>query len=227
LRLLEVPAAVVCGGCRPVDRRGDVRDGLAEADPRLFLQLALRAEEFAMFNNRWCAALGAVLVLMLVVPATMRADEPDARAVRRARDFLNGTQRGRFILGYMHFGTRYVGHKYKEMRAVVDGKGKTIPGQFALVYSYDWNKDGTTEAAFLCDRRGNVYRVQVLDSNGIINQPFAIGNATIKILGNVLIEAFKDQMTAEEKKQLRKAVDDADTKSLLELSLKLQQTFGK
>jgi hypothetical protein len=42
--------------------------------------------------------------------------------------------------------------------------------------------------AFLCDRRGNVYEVQVTDTNAILNQPFATANLTIKVLGNLLIE---------------------------------------
>jgi hypothetical protein len=181
-----------------------------------------------MLTNRLLSVLGPMLVLIVVVPQTVRADdEVDQRAVDRAHGFLKGAARGRHILGYMHAGTKYAGHKYTEMKYVTDGDGKRIPGQFALVYAFDWNDDGTTDVAFLCDRRGNVYEVKVLETNAVINQPFALADATIQILGNVLIEAFGDKMTAEEKKQVQKAVDDSDAKGLLEASLKFQQTFAR
>jgi hypothetical protein len=166
-------------------------------------------------------------LVLLLAPAVRADDDIDQKALDRAHAFLKTTQRGRDVLGFAHAGTRYMGHKYKDSRFVTDLEGKRIPGRFALVYTYDWNDDGWTELAFLCDRRGNVYQVQVVDTNAVLNQPFAVANATIKILGNLLIEAFKDNMTADERKQVQKAVDDADAKGLLEMSLKLQQTFGK
>jgi hypothetical protein len=181
-----------------------------------------------MLRTRFFALLAVVFALMLLLPPAVRADDDlDQRAIDRAGKFLDGAQRGRHILGYMHLGTKYAGHKYTETKYVTDRAGKKIPGQFALVYAYDWNDDGTTQVAFLCDRRGNIYEVQVLDSNAVINQPFALANASIKLLGSVIIEAFKDQMTAEQRKQVQKAVDDADAKRLLEMSLTLQQTFGQ
>ena len=69
--------------------------------------------------------------------------------------------------------------------------------------------------------------VRELDSNGIINQPFALANATINVLGKLIIEGFKDQMTAEQRQEVEKAVDDADAKTLLAAGLKLHQAFDK
>ncbi|HEY7157820.1 MAG TPA: hypothetical protein VH575_27935 [Gemmataceae bacterium] len=181
-----------------------------------------------MLNTRLSPILGSVLVLVFLVPPIVRAeDEVDQRALDRAHNFLKGASRGRHILGFMHAGTKYAGHKYMETRLVTDGDGKRIPGRFALIYAFDWNNNDTTDVAFLCDRRGNVYQVQVLDTSAIINQPFVVADATIKILGNVLLEAFKGNMAAQDKKQIQKAIDDADAKGMLLMSLKLQQTFGK
>jgi hypothetical protein len=181
-----------------------------------------------MSHTRRFVVLGLLLVLTLATPSLVRADDTvDPRALNRARTFLNDARQGQHVLGYMHAGTSYAGRKHTETRLVTDRAGNRIPGHFAVIYAYDWNKDGTTDVAFLCDRRGNVYEVKVLASNAIINQPFAVADATIQLLGNLLIEAFKDNMTAEDRKQVRKAVADADAKGLLETSLKLQQAFGK
>lgn len=181
-----------------------------------------------MLKTRLLATFALMFVVMHVLSPAVRADDAiDQKAIGRAHTFLKGAKRGREILGYVHFGTKYVRHKYAETRFVTDGDGKKVPGHFALIYTFDWNADGTSDVAFLCDRRGNVYEVQVIDHNAVINQPFGVANATIQILGNLIIEAFKDQMTADEKRQIQKAVDGADAKSLLEMSLKLQQTFGK
>jgi hypothetical protein len=170
----------------------------------------------------------AILGLLLLLAPVVRADDDiDQKALRRAHDFLKTDKRGRHILAYMHFGRTYVDHNYKETRYVTDKEGKRKKGHFALVYTYEWKDDGETEVAFLCDAKGKVYEVKVLDSNAIINQPFAMANATVQLLGNLIIEAFKDNMTAAERKDLQKLVDAADAKGMLELSLKLQQALGK
>jgi hypothetical protein len=181
-----------------------------------------------MWKTRSLVAPGVLFAFVFLAPPAVRADdEIDQNALERAHNFLKAEKQGRFILGYMHFGSTYVRHKYTETRRVSDGKGGTAPGQFALVYSFDWNDDGTTEVAFKCDRRGNVYGVHVLDSNGIINQPFALANATINVLGKAITEAFKDQLTDEQRKEIEKSIDDADAKTLLEAGMKLQQALAK
>jgi hypothetical protein len=109
----------------------------------------------------------------------------------------------------------------------VTSQGKRVPGHFALVYHFDWQDDGKTQLGFLCDAKGNVYEVQLVKSNASLNQPFTLANTTLKVLGNLLIEAFKDKMTAAEKKQVQKIVDDADAKAMLEWSLKFQQALGE
>jgi hypothetical protein len=169
-------------------------------------------------------ALGLVLSLR---PATGAAEGPAQKAVDRAHNFLNTAQRGKDILGFLHFGASYRGHSYTRTLSVKDGAGRAIPDHFAIVYLYKWEADGETEVGFLCDGRGTVYKVQVLRSNGVFSRPFALANATMQVLGNVLIDALGDKMTAADKRDLQKIVDEADAKAMLEWSLKFQQAIGR
>jgi hypothetical protein len=180
-----------------------------------------------MLKHHQFAVLGSVLALMLLVSPAAQADEIDQKALNRAHDFLKGADRGRTVIKLMHAWCTYVGHTPQETRFVFDGAGKKIPGAFKLRYIFDWNKNGWTDVAFVCDRRGNITDIEILGHNSVINVPFAVSNATIKIAGNGLIELFKDKMTAEERKQLQDAVDKADAKALLVMTLKFEQTFGK
>ena len=164
-----------------------------------------------------------VMVLAALAPAA-RGGDIDQQAVNRAHNFLKMERRGRFVLGYVHAGTTYYRHSYKEpVRGVSGPDGKAIPGHFALVYAFDWNKDGASDVAFLCDRRGNVYDVKVIYCNGIINQPFGVANTTIKLLGAVIRESCK---TEADKREVQRLIDNADAKGLLVMGLKLQQSIG-
>lgn len=204
-----------------VERDGSL-DGFAVnlgAQPRL-----------AVYHNRtklWLYGVALATYAGLVAPAgTARADDEIAqKAVTRADEFLNARARGKDILSYVHFGASYRGHAYKETRFVTRD-GKKVPGHFALIYEYSWEDDGKTSVAFLCDAGGSIYEVQIVRSNAILNQPFLTANATTKVLGNLLIAAFKKQMTDEQLRKLQKTVDDADAKALLEWSLVFQQALG-
>jgi hypothetical protein len=177
-----------------------------------------------MFTVRRLAVAASLVILVVLAPPRLRADdEVDPRAVERAWKFLKEERRGRFILGYMHMGTTYAGHKIHDRVLRVPGRD----GYFKLLATLDWNDDGTTDAAFLFDRRGNFYQVEVGNSNGVFNRPFAVANLSIQLLGNVLIEAFKDKMTDQDRRQLQQAVDNADSRSLLVVALQLQQSLGQ
>lgn len=166
----------------------------------------------------------AVLVALAALAPAARGADIDQQAINRAHNFLMTQKRGRFVLSYVHAGTTYVRHAYKEpVRGVSGPDGKTIPGHFALVYAFDWNRDGASDVAFLCDRRGNVYDVKVIYCNGIINQPFGVANTTIKLLGAVIRESCK---TEADKREVQRLIDNADAKGLLVLGLKLQQSIG-
>jgi hypothetical protein len=175
-----------------------------------------------------CLALSMVLGLMaLFVSKVHAADAPDQKAVDRAHEFLKTQQRGTDVLSMVHYGAKYRGHTYAETRFVTNAKGERISGHFALVYTYKWEDDGKTRVAFLCDAKGNVYEVQIVETNAEFQAPFVRANVSIKVIGNLLIETFKNDLKEGQRKELQKFVDDADAKSMLEWSLKLQQTLGK
>lgn len=177
-------------------------------------------------HKTWLSVLLLVGLTVWSAPALRADDEPDRKAVAAAHKFLNTQARGRDVLGFVHFGSRYDGHAYKEIRQVTR-EGERVPGHFALVYRYKWEGNGRTDVAFLCDAQGNIYEVQTIWTNAVLNQPFLTANLTIKVLGNALIEAFKKQMKESERKEIQKLVDDADAKGLLEWSLKFQQALSR
>ena len=144
-------------------------------------------------------ALVTALALLALLPLThSRAAQanPDPNAVNRAKDFLKTENRGKNVLGSLHLGAQFKGHTYQQIMGV-----KNKPGDFALVYRFNWEKDGITDLAFLCDSKGFVYQVQVTYTNAFLSQPFALANASINIVGNVLLDAFRNQMTPNEVQQ--------------------------
>ncbi len=172
------------------------------------------------------------LASFLPVGGLVRAEEPSQAAINKAQTFLDKQKTGKFILGYAHLGANYTDHNAKSVRYVKDGDGDgdVIPGKFALVYRFDWNASGAgwTNLAFICDRQGNVEEVVDLQqTNAILQQPFLVANATIQTLGNVLIEALKDDMSESDLRIMRRLIDAADSKGLLGFGLKLQQSMGK
>jgi hypothetical protein len=184
-----------------------------------------------MLNLRKLAT-PAVLVLVLGSAAAFAnparaGNDIDSNAMKRAMDFVAPEQRGRDILSYIHYGAKYRGHSYQQWLTVVDQQGKTIPGHFALDYRFKWDDDGVTDVRFFFDAKGNVYEVQIVKHNAVLQQPYFAANLAIKILGNLLIEALKDNLTPEQLKDVQKFVDNADAKGLLEWSLKVQQAAGK
>jgi hypothetical protein len=164
----------------------------------------------------------ALCLMFVFVPFT-RADGIDTRAVAKANSFLNTSKRFEFVNGFVHFGTKYLGHCYVKTLTVQDGSGRPVPGHFALVYDYRWSDGGETQLAFLCDARGHVYKTQVLADNGILQKPFAVANLSITIVGEALYEAPKDSLTEGDRRLLRTLVNAADAQGLLHLALRIQQ----
>ena len=101
------------------------------------------------------------------------------------------------------------------------------PGDFALVYRFNWENDGITDLAFWCDSRGYVYQVQVTYTNAFLSQPFALANASINIVGNLLLEAFRGQMSQDEIQRATQMINNPNARGLLELALRLQQNLGR
>lgn len=170
--------------------------------------------------NRVRPLLLLVFTLITALVPSAKAANSTQQALEKADAFLSTEERGKEILSYVHLGAEYHGHQYLRTRPVDNN-----PEAFALVYRFRWEDDGITDVAFLCDSRGYVYQVQIVWTNAVWNQPFVFANASIRILGNSLIEMYKDKLSEDERRQLRELVRNADAKSLLELSLMLEQRF--
>ena len=169
------------------------------------------------------AFVASLVVLLLSAPVASAAVEQ--RSLDRAHKFLKDPEVGKQVLSFVHFGAEYRRHTYMDVRRVKDAKGAIVADKFVLVYRYEWDEDGTTDLAFLCDWRGNVYKIDVLKHNAIIQQPFAMADLTIKLLGNVVLGAFGDGMTAKDRLELRRLIDAADSRGLLLAYVKLAQAL--
>jgi hypothetical protein len=171
-------------------------------------------------------AVLAMLIASQFVSRTIAGDI-NPSAVNRARDFMETSKRGKYIAGYLHFGSSYDGHALIKTCGVTDKAGRTIPGEFALVYQFDWDGTGWTRMAFFFDARGSFQGVRDLkENNATFNKPFVKADLTIAILGNAMIELFRKDMTEEQLRQAQQFIDNADSKGLLEMGLGLQQALG-
>jgi hypothetical protein len=148
----------------------------------------------------------------------IHASDDSQQALNRADSFLKSAERGREILSYIHFGADYHGHRYLRTMAVEGAKD-----DFALIYRFNWEDDGVTDAAFLCNKAGFVYEVQIVYTNAILSNPFLLANTSIPLLGHALIESYKDKLSEEDRRQLHKLVNDTNAKGLLEWSLRVRQ----
>jgi hypothetical protein len=173
------------------------------------------------------ALLAVAWLSLSACPARAQTGQQiDPMTITRAQGFLSPAKRGQDILSYVHFGSKYNGHQYRETRLVQNG-GVIVPGHAAVVYRFQWEGDGLTDVVFLCDANGSVYEVQVLGTNAVLNQPFLTANATIQVLGNLLLAAFQDNLTEAQRRDIQRFIDNADAKGMLEWSLRFQQALGR
>jgi hypothetical protein len=164
-----------------------------------------------------------ILCVLLVMARPAFAQDADAKAVEKAKGFLDSAKPWPFVNLCVHFGTDFMGKTYAKTLSVKNKDGVVVPGQFALVYDYKWTGQGETQIAFLCDTKGNIFKVQVLADNGVFNQPFALGDASIKLIGDALYDALKKDLNENDRKTLRQLVDAASAQRLLEFGLRVQQ----
>lgn len=172
--------------------------------------------------KQWIATV--CLVALTLPAATARAGDIDDKAVERADNFLKTTKRGEFITLFCHFGQKYLRHSRVKTMTVRDATGGTVAGHFALVYDIKASDSLDTQLAFLCDTKGNVYKCQVMASNGVVQKPFAMANVSIKLLGEGLYESLKDSLAEGDRKLFRRLVDDADANGLMILIMRVQQS---
>ena len=165
--------------------------------------------------------------LFALLASAARAEEASSEAIQRAHKFLSTPRCGKDVIGVVHFGATYTTHTYLRTLGITTPAGTPVAGHFALVYHYEWDPKGWTNVAFLCDTAGSIYDVRVTDTNAILQQPYATADATIQLVGNALLAAYKDKLTAADQKQFQKLLDNADSRGLLRWSLKMQQALGK
>lgn len=165
----------------------------------------------------------------IINPSTTLAQSP--QKVQREIDFLNSTRRGKEMLSYLHFGATYIDHQVIKAMRVSDTDGQEIPGHVALKVVFDWKiplGENSTTAIVFFDEKGEPYEIQCgpNDTTSIVNLPYVLANGTLQILGNLLIEAAGDQMTAQEKSDMQKAINEQDAGRLLIDALKVQMRLG-
>ncbi len=182
-----------------------------------------------IFSRRGVLVAFALLFQCIAGNARVSAQQPAQASIDKANRFIGQSTTARYVLGYAHFGANYSSHQMDSVRYVKDEFGTSVPGKFALVYRYRWdaNGAGNTNLAFICDRDGNVERVEVLGTDAILHQPFLAADATTQTLGAVLIEAFKENLSPAELRLARRMVENADSQGLLGLGLRVQQSLGK
>jgi hypothetical protein len=169
------------------------------------------------------AAIGVLVLVVAAGVAARTSTEPDALAVQRAHDLLDGEGTGRFVLQFVHLGQDYTNHSFVELRRVTGGDGAVLPKEFALEYRYTWNHDDKTTMMFFFDADGRFTHLQVLDTTAILHQPFAFAGAATQLLASTALTFGGENMTAEEKQQTQYAADHADGKTMLENALKSRQ----
>lgn len=182
-----------------------------------------------MFAARTLFAAFVVMIASLAItPEIIRADSPSTTAVTRAKTFLDKRATGDMILTSAHFGTTYKSHTFQGIRSVTDRAGNPLPGQFALVYRFKWEASdiGTTDLGFICDAKGGIEEVVAISSDGVLQQPFLVADATIQVVGQLVIEMFKDNASSEEIARAKRFVTAADSRGLLGFSLGLKQALG-
>jgi hypothetical protein len=180
-----------------------------------------------MFTLREGRGMLVLFALTLALPLQCLAQSVSNTAVNKAHDFLKTERTGKEINNLMHFGTQYSGHEYVKTMNVTDSSGSVIPGEFALVYRFWWDTKYSTDLAVFCTPSGSVTGVRSLRSDGVGQTPFLAAQATIAVVGSVIYEACKDSMTEKDRQIMRRCIDQADVKTLLELQLQVRQAVGR
>jgi hypothetical protein len=181
-----------------------------------------------MFTRHLSPRFQSVLCLSVAMLATTQFSTPASaaitqEAVNRAHSYLKTREMGVNVLSFVHFGAAYKGHAFVRTLPVNDAAGCQLPDDFALVYRFQWEDDGVTEVAFLCDGQGRVYKTQIMNSNGRLQQPFAMANLAIQVLGNAITDSLRDSLTDKDRAELKRLVESADAQGLLNVYLRLGQ----
>lgn len=189
--------------------------------------------------NKWTGRASSLRMMAWVVlcgiaiaAAPEIAVAQDSQAISRALRCLNfdeNSARARDTLGFLHFAASHVACSFEGRLGVVDSSGQTVSGDFALAYEFVWDAGGGhghTTLAFFFNGDGSYEGSRVLKTDAVFNQPFELAKLSIQVVGQLLIEAYGDQMNDNDRRILRELIDRADAKGLLDLQIKLRQGLG-
>ena len=185
-----------------------------------------------MFNiqkHTFVLALLLPLTFAAIAPnATMGQTDVSSSVIRKTKSFLETRTTGKYILEFLHMGGTYKSHTLNRVTGVNDSLGKTVSGKFAVIYDFVWdaNGKGHTRVAFYCDKQGTITGIKVLYYDAYVNTPFTFAEGAIHVVGQLVIEAFRDQMSSSERRTAESLVRSADAKGLLTLGLALRQSMN-
>jgi hypothetical protein len=165
------------------------------------------------------------VAVLLVLAIAFQARAADPAAVKQAQRSFDTTDRAKLILGYLHLGGQYKDHECLAAVGVADAKGNLIPGAFCLRYRYYWSiggYDNKTTIDLLFDANGALSGVNNEDSTSIVSPPYAIADGTVKVLGNALLAAAKNNLKEQDRKFIQNCIDNADAHDLMVWDLKFQ-----
>lgn len=194
LVLVVVVVAANSGSSRSSSGSGYASDGSAEA---------AQAEEAARQRAEEAARL----------QAEEAARQRLERAISKDRSFIENDDNAKSILGFMHPTANYMGQRYSHY---VPGDN----GSFTIFYDFPWEDNNSTTVAFDADADGTVHSVSVAQDTSSF-PAFVGANLLIQVLGNMVIDSYKDKMTDEQRNKAQQLVRDTDAKGLMELWLQL------
>lgn len=180
------------------------------------------------FISKRSAFLSCSILCFVLSSVCQGQSEISSSAIEKAKSFVGTRTTGRYVLEFVHMGATYQGHSINRVTAVQDTQGNLIPGEFAVIYDFVWDANGTgnTQLCFYCNRNGEVTAVRSLKCDAFVNTPFVFADGAIKVVGQIAIEAFGSQMTASDRQMVQSLVNSANSRGLLEFGLAMRQKLG-
>ncbi len=151
--------------------------------------------------------------------------DPDPASIRRARQFLDRNDVANNISTlFLHTGASFDGHTFQGIGALQDNTEG-----FALLYQFNWDRDGLTDVAFVCDPSGAISHLQVMKTNARGSPPFALAQIGGQFLSGVVqkLADDDDKMSPEDKATLKELVANPDVKKLLDFYLRAGQRVAE
>jgi hypothetical protein len=166
----------------------------------------------------WTITAALVLVAFpVVMGSAVSAQSIDRAAWTRAVTFLSIAGRGHEVLKWMYPFAEYKGFD-------CPASDRLPQGAFVVHCRIDWTTigDGYTKIAFRFNASGRFTGTDVEDTNALVPL-FAINSYVIRSAGQLLIDHNKDKLTTLQQEVLRWAIREADAKSVMDISLSLEQ----